>query len=141
MASTMVSPSSVTVRRTVPCIAGCEGPRFTVMGVVGISASSDSGSWSCSASVIGARIDVLAADVRLAHRDAGAARTGAGAAHQVGEVELGDEGLALADGIVLAQGEADELRVHENARQVRVPGELEPEHVVHVALPPVGGPV
>src|SRR2546423_7230158 len=106
MASTMVSPSSVTVRRTVPCIAGCEGPRFTVMGVVGISASSESGSWSWSASVIGARIDVLAADVRLAHREAGAARTGPGAAHQVGEVQLGEEGLGLGGGEVFGMGEA-----------------------------------
>src|SRR5207237_6195120 len=137
----MVSPASVTVSRTVPCIAGCEGPRFTVMGVVGISASRESGSWSWSASVIRARIDALAADVRLAHRDPRAARTGAGAAHEVGKIQLGNEGLPLADGIVLAQREADELGVHENAGEARVAGGLEPEHVVHVALPPVSGSV
>jgi len=46
MASTMVSPSSVTVSRTVPCMAGCEGPRFTVIGSLGMSASTESGSLS-----------------------------------------------------------------------------------------------
>src|SRR5205085_8434102 len=101
---------------------------FAVMGVVGIAASRESGSESWSASVIRARIDVLAADVRLAHRDPRAAGTGARAAHQVGEIQLGNEGLPLADGIVLAQREADELGVHENAGEVRVSGELEPEH-------------
>ena len=44
MASTMVSPSSVTTMRTVPCMAGCEGPRFTVIRDDGISDSSESGS-------------------------------------------------------------------------------------------------
>src|SRR5205085_4888906 len=94
IASTMVSPSSVSTRRTVPCIAGCDGPRFTVIRLDGSSDSSASGSCSCACSVIGVRIDVAAAHVRLAHRHAGAAGTGAGAAHQIGEVQLGNERLA-----------------------------------------------
>src|SRR5260221_9515331 len=110
----MLSPSSCTVRRTVPCMAGCEGPRLTVISDDGSSDSSESASPACSrASVIGVRIHVLAADVRLAHGKAGAARTWPGAAHQIGKVLLGNERLPLAHRIVLAQRVADELRVEE----------------------------
>src|SRR3954463_5390815 len=138
MASTMVSPSRLTTSRTVPCIAGCDGPRFTVIRLEGRSDSSASGSSWCS--VIGRRVHVLAPDVRLAHRDAGAARARARAANEIGEFQLGDERLPLAGRIVLAQGVALELGVHEDALQVRVADELDPEHVEYVALPPIGGP-
>src|SRR3954470_22216393 len=137
MACVMVSPSSVTTNRTVPCIAGWEGPRLTVIGAEGRSCSNASGSSGSRCSVIGARIHVLAADVRLAHRNARSARTGPGAANQVGEVELGHQRLPLAHRIVLAQREALELGVHQEALQIRVPFEIEPEHVVEIALPPV----
>src|SRR5438309_11742981 len=106
MDSTMVSPSRVTVRRTVPCIAGCEGPRCTVIGEVGISASSASGSVSGRPdSVIRARIDVLAADVRLAHGNARAPGSGAGAANEIGEIQLRNQRLPLAHRVVLARSE------------------------------------
>src|SRR5207245_9918139 len=142
MDSTMVSPSSVTVRRRLPLRAACEGPRCTGIGEVGISASSASGSVSGRPdSVIRARIDVLAADVRLAHGNARAPWSGTGAADEVWEVQLWNQRLPLAHRVVLAQREALELGVHEEARQVRVPGELDPEHVVDVPLPPVGGAV
>src|SRR5438874_8509559 len=111
----MVSPSRVTTRRTVPCMAGCDGPRFTVIRLEGGSASRASGSSWCS--VIGRRVHVLAPDVRLAHRDAGAARAGAGPANEIGEVQFRDERLPLARRIVLAQGVALELGVHEDAGQ------------------------
>src|SRR6266852_6609819 len=115
-ASTMVSPSSVTTRRSVPCMAGCEGPRLTVVRLDGSSDSSASGSWSCRAcSVIGVRVDVGAADVRLAHGHARPARTGAGTAHQVREVQLGHQRLPLAHRVVLAQREALELGIHQDA--------------------------
>src|SRR5258707_2394895 len=129
MAWVMVSPSSVTTSRTTPCIAGCDGPRLTVIGADGRSSSKVSGSCG-TGSVIGVGAHVLAADVRLAHGNARASGAGPGAADQVGEVELGHERLALAHRVVLAQRVALELRVQEQALQIRVPLELEPEHVV-----------
>src|SRR5262245_241000 len=49
-----------------------------------------------------------------------------------------DEGLAAVDGIVLAQGVAHELLVHEQAAGIGMSGEAHPEHVPHFALEPVG---
>src|ERR1700694_4100082 len=136
----MVSPSSVTTRRTVPCMAGCDGPRLTVIRDDGRSFSSASAAPAISkGSVIGMRVHVLPADVRLAHRNARAAGSGTGAAHEVGKVELRHERLPLAHRIVLAQRVADELRVHEEPLQIRVPLELHAEHVEDVAIPPGGG--
>src|SRR5262249_732909 len=139
-ASTMVSPSRVTTSRTVPCIAGCEGPRFTVIRLEGSSCSSPSGSssWASSSAIV-FPTPVRAAHVGLAHRHARAARGGAGAAYQVGEVQLGHQELPLAHRVVLAQRVPLELRVQEDAREVRMADELHSEHVVDVALPPVGG--
>src|SRR5437667_10510225 len=106
----MLSPSSVTTRRTVPCIAGWDGPRLIVIRDDGISASTASGSAARSnGSVIGTRIHVLPADVRLAHGNARPARARTGSAHQVGKVQLGDEQLPLADRVVLAQRMSDEF--------------------------------
>src|ERR1700694_4042008 len=114
IASTMVSPSSVTTRRTVPCIAGCEGPRLTVIGADGRSCSSASGSCCTgsvpenpgdadvapparrSGSVISIRVHVLAADVSLAHGHARAAGTRPGSADEGGEIKLRHQHLALA---------------------------------------------
>ena len=39
-ARTMVSPSSSTFMRTVPCMAGCEGPLLTTIRLVCISVAS-----------------------------------------------------------------------------------------------------
>src|SRR5579859_4346569 len=104
----MVSPSSVTVMRTVPCIAGCEGPRLTVINDDGSSDSSASGSCSSKGSVIGVGIHVRAADMSLAHRDSRAAGTGAGSAHQVGKVELRHQQLPLAHRIIFTKRMPDE---------------------------------
>src|SRR4051812_10900338 len=142
MASTMVSPSSVTTRRTVPCMAGWEGPRFTVINDDGSSASSESGSGalgSCAGSVIGVGVHVAPPHVRLAHGHARAAGARTRTAHEVGKVLLLHQRLPLAHRVVLAQRVSLELGVHEQALEVRVAGELDPEHVEDVALPPVGG--
>jgi hypothetical protein len=57
---------------------------------------------------------------------------------QPGNAEYGARKHVAAVGrIVLAQGEADELLVREDAAQVRVVDEVEPEHVVGLALGPV----
>src|SRR5205814_8447949 len=104
MASTMVSPPSVTTSRTVPCMAGCDGPRFTVIKDDGSSASTASGSAARSrGSVIGIRIHVLPADVRLAHGNARPAGPRTRSAHQIGKIQLGDQQLPLAHRVVLAQ--------------------------------------
>src|SRR5437764_4991667 len=102
----MVSPSSVTTSRTVPCIAGCEGPRLTVIGAEGSSSSRASGS------VIGIRIDALPPDVGLAHGDPGASGARARAAHQVGKIQLRNQRLPLARRVVLAPRMAHALGVH-----------------------------
>src|SRR6266478_7761254 len=135
MASTRVSPSSVTTRRTVPCIAGCEGPRLMVISEVGRSCSTDSGSCSCagSISVIRARVDVLPADVRLAHGNARSAGTRPGAADKIGKIQLRHQGLPLAHRVVLAQRVPLELGIEKEPLQVGMAGELDPEHVVGVA--------
>src|SRR5262245_40498990 len=49
-----------------------------------------------------------------------------------------DQGLTSVDRIVLPQRMARELLVHEEAAQVGMAGEADPEHVPHLALEPVG---
>src|SRR6185295_10321892 len=49
-----------------------------------------------------------------------------------------DERLAAVDGVVLAQRMTLELLVEQEAAQVRVTVEADPEHVPHFALLPVG---
>src|SRR5690606_37026781 len=62
---------------------------------------------------------------------------GARAAEDVADGLLGDVRLAVAQRVVLAQGMADELLVHEDAPQVRVTREADPVEVPDEALPPV----
>src|SRR5437660_7762445 len=125
----MVSPSSVIRRRTVPCIAGCEGPRLMVISDEGSSASTASGSRSASSalssiSVIGGRVHVRPPHVRLAHGDVGAARPRAGPAHQVGEIQLGDQRLPLLRRVILAQWMADEFGIEQYPLQIGMTLEL-----------------
>ena len=54
-------------------------------------------------------------------------------------IALGDERLALIVRVVLAQRMALELRVHEDAAQIRMPVEADAEHVEDLALAPVRG--
>src|SRR6266516_789367 len=53
-------------------------------------------------------------------------------------IALGHEGLALVERVVLAQRVPFELRVHEDAAEIGMPGEADAEHVPHLALGPVG---
>src|SRR5207249_11222137 len=54
-------------------------------------------------------------------------------------IALGHQRLAAHEGVVLAQRVALELRVHEDAPQVGVPGETDAEHVPRLALGPERG--
>src|ERR1039458_6361518 len=49
--------------------------------------------------------------------------------------------VLLDDRVILPQGVALPILGHEDAAQVRVPRELDAEHVEHLALQPVGGQV
>src|SRR5207249_1736555 len=49
-----------------------------------------------------------------------------------------DQRLALLDGIILSQRMTLEAVVHQDALQVRVPAETDPEHIPDLALEPVG---
>ena len=112
-AATIVSPSTSSTMRTVPCIAGCDGPMLSGIGSVGSSGL----------------VEVLGVLRRRGPR--GGSRAGRAS----GPVGLGDarrsitrrgrrsradQRLALLLGVVLAQRVPDELGVHEDAAQVGV---------------------
>src|SRR5450631_871732 len=127
---TIVSPSSSMWARTVPCIAGCEGPRFSAMRRRGSSASSG------SLTAVTARSGWATGRVRQVDE---IARQGARAADQVGDVALGDQRLARAGRVVLAERMALEVLRHVEPAQVGVPLELDALEIIDVPLPPVGG--
>src|SRR5215510_9938246 len=107
-----------------PCIAGCEGPRFTTRFSVPPSGtpSPRKNSW-----------------VRRAAGADGVALAGMGVGViRAVSVPGPDEGLPLAHGVVLEQGMPLELLVQEEPPEIGVPGEPEPEHVPHLTLEPVG---
>src|SRR5262245_58087795 len=114
----MLSPSSRRLNLMVPCDAGCDGP-------IWISISSVAGSDS-------RKRDGVSAPGAFAMRSDSAPR-GPGVHDRVA---LGHERLALRDGVVPAQRVADELRVHEDASQIRVAVEADAEHVPGLALGP-----
>src|SRR5688500_17092069 len=111
-ALTTVSPSRVSRRRSVVCVAGCCGPKLSVQRY----------SWPPS----GAAASTISRGI--AHRLAFGPRDD-------GEVVPLP---AAAERVVLAHGERRELLGHEDAAQVRVAGEDDPVHVEDLALHPVG---
>src|SRR4051812_7953660 len=46
------SPSRVITMRTVPCVAGCDGPMLITIGSVGMSCSNISGRWAAKALIL-----------------------------------------------------------------------------------------
>ena len=95
-----VSPSTVRTMRTVPCIAGCDGPMLSVIGSVGSSCS-----------FVGEILDVLDAEDHLLALQPWRSLTPR-------RDRTAHERLALLFGVVLAQRMADELLVHEDAAQI-----------------------
>src|SRR6185503_13195794 len=116
------SPCTSSTMRTVPCMAGCDGPMFSGTGWVGRSGRSmsamSSASWKprttrrCSISVV--LILVSRLDVRAPHQR-----------------------LALLLRVVLAQRVPDELGIHQDAAQVGMALEAHAVQVVRLALVPV----
>src|SRR5690349_251659 len=119
-ALTTFSPSSVRISRSVVCVAGCCGPKFSVHRY---SLSGDS----------------------VAERS----ETSNGMADFSGQLEpsacgAGDDRkvvsfAAAAQRIIFAQRKCLELFGHENAPQVGVTFEANPEHVVDFPLEPIRG--
>src|SRR5712691_6525275 len=116
-ALTTVSPSRVRMRRSVVCVAGCCGPKLSVQRY-SLSVPS-----RAPASIISTGMTILVTDESaLRPRDHRQVVAFAAAAQRV----------------VLPQGEGGELLRHQDAAQVRVAVELDAEHVVDLALHPVG---
>src|SRR5687767_7158319 len=93
------SPSRVSTMRTVPCIAGCDGPMLICMGSVGISSSR-------SAAFFWPRTTVFVS------------RSAMGVSLLGGQSLAAGERLALVFRVVLAQRVTLEGLPHEHAAQV-----------------------
>src|SRR5437867_10921398 len=96
--------------RMIPCMAGCAGPTLRSMSLV----SSSRG-------------------VRLGASD----RSTGGVAFVTNLVDWPYQGLPLVDRKVFSERMADELGVHQDALQVRMSPEPDPEHVPDLPLEPV----
>src|SRR5712672_1991002 len=112
--------------RTVPCMAGCEGPMFRGIGSVGRSGASGSRS---PASWIPITMRRLEATVSMLIGGSPSVDAAGLTAHQR---------LSLFLRVILAQRVADELRVHQQAPQIRVALEAHAVKIVGLALGPVG---
>src|SRR3982751_4323511 len=120
------SPSTSSTMRTVPCMAGCDGPMFRGTGSVGRSgAPRSSASWKPRTTRRVSVVKLLPVSLMTIPLFT---LLGMGAAH---------ERLPLLLGVVLAQRVPDELGVHENPAQVRVALEAHTVKVVRLALVPV----
>src|SRR5215471_9672567 len=121
----MRSPSTSSTIRTVPCMAGCDGPMFSGTGSVGRSgAPRSSASWKPR--TIWRRVSAISSVVLML----GSSFTllGLGPAH---------ERLPLLLRVILAQRVPDELGIHQDTAQVRVALEADAVKVVRLALEPV----
>src|SRR5690349_4841141 len=116
----MRSPSTVSTMRTVPCIAGCDGPMLTVIKSGGSSVSVSDRSWTSLRPRTSWRRSAMVPLDRIDD-----------------EVVAAHERLPLLLGVVLAERVADELFVEVDPAQVRVPLELDAVHVEGLALLPV----
>src|SRR6185437_10485066 len=109
-ALTMVSPSSVSTRRRVVCVAGCCGPKLRVYR----------NSWSAPAMSLGTSCSTGISTFRT--RDG-----------------LEVVAFAItAERVVFSQRKCGEFARHQDAAQVRVAVEADAEHVEHLALHPIG---
>src|SRR5919109_3034794 len=127
-ASSIISPSSVTITRSPPWVAGCWGPTFSVMSWVRSSRSAlsrtmmptpvPSAAWKAAPPLLSSSV-AMALLPRLL-----GPRPGLGLPGQQGEL--------------LAQREALELLRQQQLGQVRVAVEADPEQLGGLALVPVG---
>src|SRR6185437_2146609 len=109
-ALTMVSPSSVSTRRRVVCVAGCCGPKLRVYR----------NSWSAPAMSLGTSCSTGISTFRT--RDG-----------------LEVVAFAItAERVVFSQRKRGEFARHQDAAQVRVAVEADSEHVEHLSFHPVG---
>src|SRR5881394_2724210 len=107
-ARTTVSPSSSSATRSTPCVEGCCGPMLRVM--------------------VSVRTGLDLARLKLPELG-----RGHGAPRRV----VCERHLFVAERGILAQRPAHPVLGQENAREVRVPGELDAEEVEGLALVPV----
>src|SRR5678815_531574 len=130
--------------RKVPCVAGCDGPMLTYIGVVLISGRSSSSSKSSrfgstslskSADEYGARVAPRGESSSLLEC---LSLILAGLVQFLGHIRRCRAPLAAHQGIILAQGVADELVVRQQSFQTRMPDEIEAEHLEGFTLGPVG---
>src|SRR5438045_9700060 len=115
----MRSPSTVSTIRTVPCIAGCDGPMLTVMRSGGSSVSVSVRSWTSLRPRTSWRRSAMVPLDRV-HR----------------EIVAAHERLALLLRIILAEGISDELFVQVDAAQVGVAVELDAGHDERLSIRP-----
>src|SRR5690606_17839583 len=122
----MFSPDSSITMRTVPCIAGWEGPTLSIIGSLGSSSSLSSSSRS-RGSITRASVSlVLAGPVRLpaeAH-----ALVGAEGRDLLEALAIRNERLRPVGRIVLPQRMPDELRVQEDAPEIGMAAEDDAHH-------------
>src|SRR5678815_3922301 len=142
----MSSPSRRAQIRKVPCVAGCDGPMLTYIGVVLISGRSSpsskssrfgSTSLSKSADEYGARAAPWRAESSSLLECLSLIL--AGLVQFLGHIRRCRAPLSAHQGIILAQGVADELVVRQQSFQTRMPDEIEAEHLEGFTLGPVGG--
>src|SRR5271170_5734674 len=143
MARTMVSPSNSMRVRTVPCMAGCEGPMLMSIRLVWRCASSSPSSASRPAGVTSMSMGSAMGPVgnnrkRFWVRALLSHARGAGTAEDVLDGPLGRERLSAAQRVVLSQRVSLEFLVHEDARQPGVAHKADAVEVPDEALPPVG---
>src|SRR5213594_907682 len=110
LARTTVSPSSSSTTRSTPWVEGCCGPMLSVM----VSVRTVLHLLGGQLLEVGIRRGAVRGVVRERH-------------------------LLIAERRVLAQRPTHPGLRQQNAREVRVPGELDPVEVVGLALVPVGG--
>src|SRR4051794_22005129 len=108
--------------RTVPCMAGCEGPRFRCIGSAGSSSSFSSRSRSMgSMSVLSVRC--RAREVLTPERHAFVGSERREFFERLPRLAFGavrDERLRLVRGVILEKRMSFELGVHEDATKIRV---------------------
>src|SRR5664280_2577498 len=120
MTSLTSSPSSVTTRRSTPCVDGCWGPMLTTTSLKARPSTSEPSPRAVASSM---------------RRSASlTASSGSGVSNCSNMRMVLDE-----VDVVLAQRVTDEIVLEQDAAQVGMPEVLDPDHVPGLALVPVGG--
>src|SRR5665648_1189880 len=119
MTSLTSSPSSVTTRRSTPCVLGCCGPMLTTTSLKARPSTSEP--------------SPRAVDSSIRRSASLTASSGSGVANWLGIRVV----LRRVD-VVFAQRVADEVVLEQDAAQVGMTEVPDPEHVPRLALVPVG---